>query len=66
MSTVALVHVVQDTDSGLFMFPHEGDVGYTKLIKDAGTFDDIESAIDTAMFHLGHNFIVFSFYGEQP
>lgn len=63
MTTVRLLHVVQDTDSGLFLCPSEdGDVGFTKLISDAGSFTDMESAIDTAMFVLGRHFVVFSYY----
>lgn len=54
-------YIIQDADSGLFLCPYDGDVGYTKLITDAGRFYDLESAIDTAKFILGNQFVVFSF-----
>ncbi|MEN2424907.1 MULTISPECIES: hypothetical protein [Chromobacteriaceae] len=61
------VWVVQDTDTGLFLYPSaDGDVGYTKFLSDAGRFDSAESAIETAVFHLGGQFHVSSFYDNLP
>ncbi|MCD0494495.1 hypothetical protein B0T49_21770 [Chromobacterium violaceum] len=61
------VWVVQDTDSGLFLYPSpDGDVGYTKFLSDAGRFDAIESAIETARFHLGSQFRITQFYDNLP
>lgn len=59
---LALVFVAQDTDTGLFLCPYEGDVGFAKLLRDAGRFHDAESAYDTARFHLGPNFVVTQFW----
>ncbi|POA98058.1 hypothetical protein C2134_13630 [Chromobacterium sinusclupearum] len=61
------VWVVQDTDTGLFLYPSpDGDVGYTKFLSDAGRFDSAESAIETAKFHLGAQFHVAHFYDTLP
>lgn len=62
---LALVFVVQDTDSGQFMCPYEGDVSYTKFLRDAGRFHDPESAYETAQFHLGPNYIVSQFWEHE-
>lgn len=63
---VTPVWVVQDVDSGLFLYPSDdGDVGFTALLRDAGRFDNAESAIDTARFHLGDRFVVTKFYEEM-
>lgn len=60
------VWVVQDTDSGDFLYPHpDGDVGFTKLLKHAGRFEDPESAMDTAAIVLGHDFSVSMFYEDR-
>ncbi|UXY14091.1 hypothetical protein N8I74_12255 [Chitiniphilus purpureus] len=53
--------LVQDKDSGLFLCPREGDVGYTKYVDQAGPFDSYEEALDTAKYNLGANFIIWSF-----
>lgn len=47
------------------MAPMHGDVGYVRLIKDAGHFEDAESALDTAAMCLGADALVFSFYIEK-
>lgn len=62
---LVLVHVVQDTESGFFLCPYEGDVAYTKLLRDAGRFHDPLSAYDTARNEIGPNFIVSSFYEPE-
>lgn len=59
---LAPVFIVQCTDSGLFLCPYEGDVGYTKLLRDAGRFYDADAAFETAMFNLGPNFVVTQFF----
>ena len=58
------VWVVQDTDSGLFLCPFEGDVGFTKLLREAGRFEDTESAVETARDFLGNSFQVNKFFEE--
>jgi len=59
------VWIVQDTDTGLFLCPQDGDVGFCKMLRDAGRFDDGESAIDTALFVLGKQFHVSAFFEEE-
>lgn len=58
------VWVVQDTDSGLFLCPYQGDVGFTKLLREAGRFEDGESALETAVDFLGTQFHVTQFFEE--
>lgn len=58
------VWVAQDTDTGLFLCPQDGDVGFTKLLKDAGRFTDPEAAVETAVFVLGNQFSVTGFFEE--
>ena len=57
MSGVAF-YVVQDAESGLFLMPLEGDVGYTKWLHEAGRFHELAEATDTAQFILGGAFYV--------
>ncbi|MDF0607095.1 hypothetical protein HZU77_015825 [Neisseriaceae bacterium TC5R-5] len=60
------VWVVQDNDSGLFLYPSpEGDVGFTKFLSHAGRFDNPESAIETAHFLLGNDFTVSKFFDDH-
>jgi len=59
------VWIVQDTDTGLFLCPHDGDVGFCKLLRDAGRFDDGVSAVDTAHFVLGRQFHVSALFEEE-
>jgi hypothetical protein len=40
--------IVQDRESGLFLTPVDGDVGYTKWAHEAGRFDEAIEAVDTA------------------
>ncbi|GHD60791.1 hypothetical protein [Jeongeupia chitinilytica] len=54
------VYFVQDTDTGKFLCPHEGDVGFTKLIINAGPFPEYQDAFDTAVSVLGGEFVIFS------
>ncbi|GAB3258113.1 hypothetical protein [Chitinimonas naiadis] len=56
--------IVQDKETGLFLYPHkEGDVGYTRLVTEAGVFDDVESALATAddYLHRGE-YVIFEFW----
>lgn len=53
--------IVQDKESALFLFPHDGDVGLTQWIDQAGRFDTQEEAIETASFHCAEGFIIFPF-----
>lgn len=59
------VWIVQDSDTGLFLCPYEGDVGFTKLLREAGRFYDGESAVETALDFLGNQFIVSKFFEES-
>lgn len=54
----AVAFVVQDAESGLFLMPFEGDVGYTQWLHEAGRFDEYADAVDTAVFVLnGHCYV---------
>lgn len=59
------VWIVQDADSGLFLCPYQGDVGFTKLLREAGRFDDAESAVETARDFLGNQFHVTKFFEDD-
>lgn len=48
--------IVQDAESGLFLTPSEGDVGYTQWAHEAGRFDELAEAVDTAQFVLSGSF----------
>lgn len=50
--------IVQDAESGLFLTPMQGDVGYTQWAHEAGRFDELAEAVDTAEFVLGGQFHV--------
>jgi hypothetical protein len=50
--------VVQDSESGLFLMPLDGDVGYTRWLHEAGRFDELSDAVDTGQFVLSGNFHV--------
>ena len=50
--------IVQDAESGLFLMPLDGDVGYTKWAHEAGRFDELGEAVDTAAFVLSGSFHV--------
>jgi len=54
----ASAFIVQDAESGLFLTPVEGDVGYTKWAHEAGRFDELAEAVDTAQFVLSGEFHV--------
>lgn len=39
---------MQDVESKLFLMPEDGDVGFTSWAHEAGRFDELAEAIDTA------------------
>lgn len=51
-------YVVQDAESGLFLMPLDGDVGYTRWLHEAGRFEELAEAVDTGEFVLGGRFFV--------
>jgi hypothetical protein len=51
-------YIVQDRESKLFLMPSEGDVGYTPWMVEAGRFDEMDAAIDTAHLHCSEGFDV--------
>lgn len=51
-------YVVQDAESGLFLMPLDGDVGYTRWLHEAGRFDELAEAMDTGLFNLAGKFHV--------
>lgn len=62
---VRRVYVIQDADSGEFLYPSpDGDVGFTKFLRDAGRQDDPEEAIETAQMNLGSAYVISSFFEE--
>ena len=65
MSGLIRVYVVQSLNSGDFLCPYEGDVGFTPYLYRAGFFYDREEAVSTAIEEIGHNFNVFGFWVEQ-
>lgn len=50
--------IVQDAESGLFLMPLDGDVGYTQWAHEAGRFDELVDAVDTGHFVLTGSFHV--------
>lgn len=56
------VWVVQEPETGKFLTPYDGDVGYTTWIRESGFFDSEEAAIDTAEMLCDSGFHVYSFY----
>lgn len=53
-----VVFVVQEIHSGYFLCPAGGDVGYTRRLREAGTFATREEAIETAVDHCDEGFDV--------
>ena len=51
-------YIVQDCESGLFLMPHEGDVGFTSWAHEAGRFEAYSEAIDTAAINCHEGFFV--------
>lgn len=56
-----LVFVVQDSETGEFLCPFMGDVGFTNQLRTAGHFIEPDSAIETASDYMDH-FQVIPFY----
>lgn len=60
------VYVVQSVATGDFLYlsPETGDIGHTKMISEAGLFDDFYDAVNAGLEEIGHNFefVVFGFY----
>lgn len=65
MAQIKEVWIVQDRESGLFLAPQDGDVGYVPLITQAGHFEEAIVAIETAADHIGHNAVIFNCYVNQ-
>lgn len=61
----AIVFVVQEVESGMFLCPYSGDVGFTHRLKDAGTFDTRQEAFETAQDHCDEAFDVVPVVGRQ-
>lgn len=60
------VYVVQDGDEGMFLCPSpDGDVGYTRWVREAGQFDDEQAALDTADMCCDPGYQIFSFFVER-
>lgn len=59
------VWIVQDRESGLFLRPLHGDVGYTQFINEAGHFHCAEAAKETAI-DCCDGFVVFHCYLDNP
>lgn len=58
--------VVQDC-SGMFLGQSaSGDVTFVKMINDAGRFDDLEVATDSAERLCGEGYHIFPFYQRTP
>ncbi|MGB7482030.1 MAG: hypothetical protein WA924_17025 [Burkholderiaceae bacterium] len=43
--------IVQDRESGLFLMPQNGDVGFTSWAHEAGRFDQVDEAEETALLN---------------
>ncbi|MDF3831824.1 hypothetical protein P3W85_02465 [Cupriavidus basilensis] len=61
----AVVFVVQEVDSGMFLCPYSGDVGFTHRLKEAGTFESREEAFETASDHCDEAFDVVAVFNER-
>lgn len=61
----AIVFVVQEVESGQFLCPYSGDVGFTHRLKEAGTFDTREDAYETACEHCDEAFDVMPVVGRD-
>lgn len=59
------VWIVQDKESGLFLKPQNGDVGYTQFITEAGHFDCADAAKETAI-DCCDGFLIFDCYVDNP
>lgn len=55
---VEVKFIVQDKESALFLMPIEGDVGFTPWAHEAGRFDALADAIDTAAINCHEGYFV--------
>ncbi|RZI42523.1 hypothetical protein EGT07_14835 [Herbaspirillum sp. HC18] len=55
--------IVQDKESALFLTPHDGDVGFTQWAHEAGRFESLDEAEDTAALHCDEGFFVIRVIG---
>lgn len=66
MHLYRLYMVVQDS-SGLFLGQSEsGDVMFVEKVTQAGRFEDLEVATDSAETHCGEGYVIFPFYQRVP
>lgn len=42
----------------MFLMPHDGDVGFTSWAHEAGRFDALDDAEETAVSHCGEGFFI--------
>jgi hypothetical protein len=54
--------IVQDQESHFFLCPHDGDVGFTEWAHEAGRFDALDEAQETASLHCHEGFFVTKVY----
>jgi len=50
--------IVQDKESALFLMPVDGDVGFTPWAHEAGRFDGVAEASDTATLNCHEGYYV--------
>lgn len=50
--------IVQDKESALFLMPVDGDVGFTPWAHEAGCFDAVADAVDTAAVNCHEGYFV--------
>lgn len=53
-----MAFIVQETETALFLKPYQGDVGYTQFAHEAGRFDHLGEAMETAQFVLSAPFFI--------
>lgn len=58
MAGFVIRFIVQDRESKLFLMPQNGDVGFTEWAHEAGRFDALAEAVDTALLNCGEGFHV--------
>lgn len=51
-----VAYVVQDLESYMFLYPLDGDVGFTPSLHTAGPFESYDEAFETARHVLGDGF----------
>lgn len=65
MATMRKVCIVQDLESGLFLAPVDGDVGFVHRLKEAGGFDSYEDAIEAMQDHCSHGADILTFWTDK-